>query len=294
MFSSTPLPPGFQSLRNGPVVTVVAEKWQKSVEKLQLCEPGRIATARSAGQGSTGRGTTEIYPLTSSQDPANPNTASARLLFRPMLHGGLFGALLGPTYLTPKRVLKELAVTWALREAGAPVPEPILAQVEKRRLGCHLAMGTRLEENVLDGIAFLNQRPKAKRISSVTRAVGQAVRRFHDAGGSHPDLHLKNLLIREWKNGERDPEILIIDLDGAEIKRQISPGRRMDELMRLYRSVIKRGHNQQLSGEPVREFFDGYVGEDDELRGQLMARLPLERRKLSLRRVSYRFRGWDS
>jgi tRNA A-37 threonylcarbamoyl transferase component Bud32 len=289
MFSSAPTPPGFHALREGSVAIVVSERWKEAVEKLDLCHPGRIASARNAGQGATGRGNTEILPLTSSSsDP------TSRLIFRPMLHGGVVGPLLGPTYLSSNRVLNELYVTWALRKAGAPVPEPVMAQVERRRFGFHLAMGTRLEEDTVDGIGFLNQRPKAKRISQVTHAAGQAVRRFHDAGGSHPDLHLKNLLIREAAHDDSPPEVFIIDLDGAEKRQQVSPGRRMHELMRLYRSVIKRGYNQQLSGEPMRNFFDGYVGEDTDLRDQLIARLPLERRKLSLRRASYRFRGWES
>jgi len=288
MFSSSHIPPGFHSQSQGSITMIVSDAWKDSIEKLDLCHPGRIAAARSTGKGATGRGTTETLQL------HRQDSSEAQLVFRPMLHGGILGPLLGPIYLSPKRVLNELYVNWELREGGAPVPEPILAQVEKRGFGCHLAMGTRLEEDTVDGIAFLNQRPKAKRIAIVTHAVGRAVRRFHDAGGSHPDLHLKNVLIREAHHGGRPPEVLIIDLDGAEIRQQVSPSRRMDELMRLYRSVIKRGHNQQLSGEPMRTFFDGYVGEDTELRDKLIARLPLERRKLSLRRASYRLRGWNS
>jgi 3-deoxy-D-manno-octulosonic acid kinase len=287
-----PIPPGFHALRKGPVAIVVSGPWKECIEKLDLCHPGRIAAARSAGQGATGRGTTEILQLMS--PGVDQGSSQAQLVFRPMLHGGILSPLLGPTYLSSKRALNELYVTWALREAGAPVPEPVMAQVERRRFGFHLAMGTRLEENSVDGIGFLNQRPKPKRIYTVTHAIGQAVRRFHDAGGSHPDLHLKNLLIREAAHDDSPPEVFIIDLDGAEKRQQVSPGRRMDELMRLYRSVIKRGYNQQLSGEPMRNFFDGYVGEDTDLRDQLIARLPLERRKLSLRRASYRFRGWES
>jgi 3-deoxy-D-manno-octulosonic acid kinase len=287
-----PIPPGFHAQRKGPVAIVVSDAWKECIEKLDLCHPGRIALACSAGQGARGRGTTEILQLTTSD--SDQGSSQAQLVFRPMLHGGVLGPLLGPTYFSSKRALQELYVTWTLREAGAPVPEPVMAQVERRRFGFHLAMGTRLEEDSVDGIGFLKQRPKPKRLSTVTHAIGKAVRRFHDAGGSHPDLHLKNLLIREAAHGASPPEVLIIDLDCAQQRQQISPGRRMDELMRLYRSVIKRGYNQQLSGEPMRSFFDGYVGEDTELRDQLMARLPLERRKLSLRRVGYRFRGWES
>ena len=44
------------------------------------------------------------------------------------------------------------------------------------------------------------------------RAVGAAIRRFHDAGGEHADLQVKNLLIDE-RDGRS--EVLLIDLDRA-------------------------------------------------------------------------------
>ena len=128
-------------------------------------------------------------------------------------------------------------VTARLRERGAPVPDPVL--VLGRRVGrfWEAAVGSIHEEDTIDGHTFLLRQPRPDRLRRAARAAGKAVRLLHDAGGLHADLHIKNLLIRE---DARSAEVIVVDLDRAEIRDPMPAQRRMRELMRLYRSLRKR------------------------------------------------------
>ena len=65
---------------------------------------------------------TAIVPLAGSK---------ARLHLRPVRHGGWFGGLLGAKLLGSARPLRELRVTAALAERGAPVARPVLVVAER-------------------------------------------------------------------------------------------------------------------------------------------------------------------
>jgi hypothetical protein len=59
---------------------------------------------------------------------------------------------------------------------------------------------------------------------------------MHDAGLVHVDLNLKNILVQHpWT----EPRIFIIDLDGAELRGEVPLSVRLDNLVRLDRSIVK-------------------------------------------------------
>ena len=196
----------------------------------ELLEPDGFERAFALSGEASGRAATGLLPL----DPGDE-----RVLLRRLRHGGVLGPILGGLYLGLGRCEAELRTTAALRAGGAPVPRPVLA-LAQRRVGPWVAcaVGTVFEEDTVDALAYLHASPGADAIDAAARAAGRAVRRFHDAGGRHPDLHLKNLLLRE-RDGST--ECLVIDLDRARAGADVSPQRRMRELMRLYRSLRKRG-----------------------------------------------------
>jgi hypothetical protein len=209
-----------------------------------------------------------------------------RLVVRRVRHGGWLGGLLAGALLGVGRPLAELGVCAALRERGAPVPEPgfVLA---RRRTGplWNAALATVAEAGARDALAFLADDPPRSRRIRAARAAGRAVRRFHDAGGSHRDLHVKNLLLRESAEGV---ECIVIDLDRARLLAELPPGRRMRELMRLYRSLVKRDLLARVGARGIAAFFGAYVERDRALRAALRARLPLERARLALHAWRYR------
>jgi hypothetical protein len=201
-------------------------------------------------------------------------------------HGGLLAGVLGRALLGLSRPIRELRVTAALGAAGAPVPTPVLV-VGERLAGpvWTAAVGTVHEEDARDGVAFLETGPDRARRLSAAAAAGRAVRRFHDAGGRHFDLHVKNLLFRETPEGT---EALVIDLDRARLVPRISASRRMTELMRLYRSLLKRGLLPSVGARGCARFFGAYVGGDRALRRALLAHLPREQRRVRLHAFAYR------
>jgi hypothetical protein len=117
-------------------------------------------------------------------------------------------------------------------------------------------------------------------------AAGSAVRAFHDAGAHHADLHVGNLLFRARA---ADFEAWVIDLDRARLAQPPAARERMKQLMRLHRSLVKRGLLGQLGARGCARFFSSYTGGDRVLRSALLRQLPRERARLALHSLGYRF-----
>ena len=267
---------GFSSERRDAAMLVVASELADPVGALGLLEHGRIDALFAAGGPASGRGTTALLAL--------PD--GSKLHLRPVRHGGWLGGLLREHLLGFGRPLAELQVTAALGAAGAPVPRAVLV-VGERRFGpcCRAAVGTLDLEGGLDALRFLESRPASPRIARAAAAAGRAIRRFHDAGGRHADLHAGNLVVREGPSGT---EVFVIDLDRARAAAPPSPGRRMRELMRLQRSLEKR-HLLNIAGPVARaRFLAAYTGHDRALRRALLAHLPRERARTALHRLTWR------
>jgi hypothetical protein len=114
------------------------------------------------------------------------------------------------------------------------------------------------------------------------------VRRLHDAGGRHADLHIGNLLLLERQS---EIEVLVIDLDRARVVAELTPARRMAELMRLYRSLLKRRLDRRVGPREYATFFGAYVAGDRTLRRALLTHLPREQRRIARHALLYRRRS---
>lgn len=262
---------------------VYAEALSADFEALGWLEPdgfdrieggGARESGRSA-RGESGRGATVRCEL-----PRSGTT----ILVRSVLHGGLLGGLLGGALGSPERAFRELAVTAALREAGAPVPRPALAAARRTGIAWNARVATVFEPDAPDVVAFLATGPSPATVARAAEACGRAIRRFHDAGGTHADLHVKNLLVRAVGEGF---EAIVVDLDGAEIGEPPDPARRMHELARLYRSALKRGLTDRIDFEANRALLHGYVGEDNALGAALSRHWPRERRRVAVHALGY-------
>jgi 3-deoxy-D-manno-octulosonic acid kinase len=246
-----------------------------AVFALGLDDPDTLSRQLQAGTGRTGRAATALLPL----------PGGARLQLRAVRHGGLLGPLWGDRLLGLGRPLRELAANASLRERGAPVPRPVLVVGVRRGPLWSAAVGTLHEPDTRDGLALLASAPAARQAASAAAAAARAVRRFHDAGGRHADLHLGNLLFRERSGG---CEALVIDLDKAQVGDPPDAARRMRELMRLYRSLCKRGAPPGLRARAAARFLSAYCAGDRRLRAALLAHLPGELRRLSRHARSWR------
>lgn len=197
-----------------------------------------------------GRGTNAILALPSQQ---------RRLHLRPLRHGGLLARVTGKRLLGLQRPIDELEVTARLRDRGAPVPEPVMVLGRRTDFFWEAAVGSVHEEDSIDGLTFLSGRPGGARLRRGACAAGRAVRQLHDAGGLHADLHIKNLLIRESSNSA---QVIVVDLDRAQIQDDVPAQRRMRELMRLYRSLKKRKLLDRLGRRGIAAFYASYLAGD--------------------------------
>ena len=195
-----------------------------------------------------------------------------RVFVRPYLHGGLFGRLTGDWHAGDGRFLDELRVLTAARAAGVPVPEALGIVSRSRGLGMRRGwLLVREMPGAVDLMAFLESSPPAARRREVLAAAGVVLRRLHDAGFEHPDLHLKNVLLAP------EGALYVLDLDRVRRLPSLSRERRLAGLFRFDRYAEK----QAARGRPVSRadrlrVLRAYAGEDwpgrEELRG-LAARL---------------------
>jgi tRNA A-37 threonylcarbamoyl transferase component Bud32 len=251
---------------------IIADRFRDEVEELSLREPGGIERWLATGTPvEGGRGGSLRVELPRSRTPVH---------LRPLQHGGWLRAATQRRFLGTARSAAELEITAKLRAAGAPVADPVLVFARRRGLFWHVDVGTCFVEPSASFGRLLTTADPSRRVDAA-HAAGHAVRNFHDAGGSHRDLHTGNLLVATGA-------VTVIDLDGARCLEHVSPARRMRELMRFERSLRKH-HADQSNLEGIRTaFFEGYTRGDAKLHEQLAARETCERLRNSLHALAWR------
>lgn len=285
--------------------------------------PGRVLSARSDPIGKVPRGyaihrigdawlildrkaTSELVPLrladTAARNalfaraprrgrgaaPSVQLSDGTRLVLRRYRHGGLLGRLTGALYLGPSRALAELRVTARAEQMGAPVPH-VLCLVLWPILGpfWSAVIGTREEGNATDLLSALRDAPSEQQRHGLSRLVGGAIGRLHDAGVEHPDLQLRNVIVTP------DSRVVIIDLDGAVFHRhgRLSARKRAVNLGRLVRSAVKNGlWGRSIDRRDLAAFAAAYTRGRRALRSELRSHITRERWKLALHRLSYPLR----
>lgn len=255
---------------------VVDPEFEDAVLALGLSEPATIQRLLAAAPAEVGRTGTAIVALPGRTE---------RLHLRPVVHGGASARAWGRRLWGLARPIAELRVSAALRARGAPVPRPIFVVGWRASPLWSAVLGTLHIEGTRDGVAWLENARDASAIEAAAAAAGRAVRRFHDVGGRHADLHVKNLLLRESTSG---PEVFVIDLDKARADPTPDPKRRMLELARLYRSLRKRGLLERVGEQGRAAFLAAYLDGDDALGLALLDRWPAERRRVARHALGYR------
>ena len=277
------VPSGYVVHRIGDTWLVLDQKRAPELVELRLADPASRADlfARSPRRG---RGPTPVVPL----------SGGGAVVLRRYRHGGLFGRITGPLLLGPGRALRELAVTHGARERGAPVPS-VLCLVLWPNLGplWSSAIGTFEEPDARDLLEVLDSLPEQADRRRLARHAGAAIRRLHDAGVDHRDLHLCNILAVPDPGSESD-RIVIVDLDRATFPGTgpLEPARRAQNLGRLCRSVVKSGlWRNPLGRREFASLIAGYTSGNRTLRRELRGRAARERASLWLHRLSYGVRS---
>lgn len=263
--------PGFASWRAAGRLLCLADDYADALADAGLFEPDGFERAHAVA-GPAGRGRTALLSLADGR----------RVHVRPVRHGGWLGGLRGDALLGTARPLDELRVTASLRAAGAPVPRPVMVLASRSGPFWRASLATGLEADARDAAHWLAGSPDAGRIRDTAGAAGRAIRRLHDLGGSHRDLHVGNLLVRD------DGDVVIADLDRARRLSQLPAALRMKQVMRLYRSLRKRGLDGCADDGAIDAFWAGYLQGDDALRDAMFARLRVERMRVALHALLYR------
>ena len=129
--------------------------------------------------------------------------------------------------ILPSKARKEWFVAYGLRRQRLPVPRP-LGWIEKVRRGS-VVESLYLSEVVGTGESASEQLESLQNESGV-RLFAETVKRFHDAGLTHNDLHIGNFL---WVRGI----LFLTDLHNASIRKAISLKQRLWNITHLFHSL---------------------------------------------------------
>lgn len=256
------LPPGFEviSLKKGmAVIKSECQTWLK--EGLDsLAKPEKTPEIKHLG----GRGNSFSFPVSDPQ--------INRIVVRPYKRGGfLTGPLLRNIYWGVRRFLQELEVSVIAFNKGLPVSEPLGIVLEPKALGFYKAFilskeitGAKDISTALESLKRAEPCLLSRKKQELLKALVAAIVRFHNGGIYHPDLHLKNILVRENPSGL--PEIFIIDLDRAKYYNSLRFSQRVNNLVRLNRSIIKLGLDKIITASDRLRFLESYlslIGQDN-------------------------------
>lgn len=202
----------------------------------QFFDPEALAREGLLRGQAQGRGTTHFMEL-----------HGQPCVLRHYRRGGWAARLFGDRYwratLPQTRAWREWHLLADLVEQGLPAPRPVAAQVVTDGMFYRADLITRC----LEGAQPLSHALIKKPLSEAQwRAIGQCIRRFHDAGVYHADLNAHNILLgvegsqltAEGSKLDTEDSVYLIDFDKGEIR---SPKRRWQEenLARLRRSLDK-------------------------------------------------------
>jgi len=156
------------------------------------------------------------------------------VVVRPYRHGGIFGAVSGSNFHDPARFISELAVTEKARVLKITALEPVgIGYVQSKRGVWGVWMSRRLKESC-NLQMWMRAFPPS---SSVIFQVAESIGKMHQAGISHPDLTVQNIMV--MPDSRHQPAVSIIDFDGAMMRAPLSAATCMRQLRRLDRSFLK-------------------------------------------------------
>lgn len=229
----------------------------------------------------------------------------APLRLRSSRRGGTLGPLLRDRYARPEGILREFDVWTELAMRGVPTPR--IAFAAARRRGCfwQTCLASVERPSARDGLRLMDEEDDAFALESAARAVGVTLRRLHDCGYTHGDLHLRNLLFEETrseieggprhlaksKSAQRVCSCLLIDFDRARKHAPISPRDRLSDWLRLIRSTEKAGQANRISKRVLAAALAAYCDGDRGLRRALLSSAPSLGSAFWRHRLAWRLRS---
>jgi len=239
------IPPGFIEQRSHNRTWWIKAGWEEIIPACVGMFRSAIRNPQSAILPGGGRGTVQRLELD------QQGTAIVRRYHR----GGLVRHFVRDLYWDrPPRPLAELICSETARQRRVPVAEVLGAGVEWVGWGLYRGLFVSREaEGCINFWEWLQSKPAEKGREAVITAVAQAIACMHEAGITHADLNLTNILVQITTNS---PVVLLIDFDRARVfPDSLSLRQRERNLRRLHRSLNKLDPGGLLSSSTDLEIF---------------------------------------
>lgn len=236
---------GFETHREGRTILLV-----RGALKEMVARSGITGLLREGGPTVEGRRGHAVLDL----------PGGGRAVVRHYVHGGLLRKVTGSTFAGSERFFREVRVSEHLRAHGVNTPEVLGLLVQAGRLGLSRAsLVTRMIEGGRDLLTYLLSEDGRAQMTdpalkkAMIRTTANEVRKMHDSGVIHADLHVKNLLVTP------EGSVFILDLDRARSRERVGPRSRLANLIRLGRSLEKTGADSVITGRDAYVFFLEYL-----------------------------------
>ena len=245
------LPAYFSTLNKGKVTLYVKKEYEnrmsgQDIEGLfNLCKepsPGsNHADKNELNDSHQGRATCKTLLMES--------LGNETFIVREYWHGGMVGKIFKDFFCDGMRPVRELSVCEAASRGGIKTTE-IVAIVKNKVFGpfYKFRLVTKEITESIDLIELLlhsGENRLFKQKKQIINELAKAVNDMHNVDIYHADLHLKNILVKSDHGG--GVQVYIIDLDKSKQYEKIGFQRKMKNILRLDRSVVKlRRKNQEL------------------------------------------------
>jgi len=268
-FAPEALPVCFVIRIKGDASLIIQREWEKTLLSSEILTAEPDDRLIVSGALSGGRGSAVCIKL--------PEIGT--VVLRRYRRGGLIGKFLVDRYLSSSRPFRELDVLAFAHARGVPVPE--VAGASSIRAGLLWHRGRIVTRLIADSVTlpvFIEKnRDGDRRLETVLKKAGAAIRLMHDTGIDHADLNMNNILV------DKKGAAYIIDFDKAKIRTELAKWRRFGNLRRLLRSLRKlKAAGRGLEERDYVMIINGYAGDDRAL-VSLVERKTLGSRLLALR-----------
>lgn len=161
------------------------------------------AARRPDARALTGRGVAYAVAL--------PDGAT-RVVVRRSRHGGMLASFTGERFVPPTRAPRELATALRLAESGVRTPEVVAFATYPAGAALRRAdVVTREVAGGLDVPAAFGAPPDDDERRALLGAMAQLLAALTAAGARHPDLNVKNILLRSAADGSVEAFVLDVD-----------------------------------------------------------------------------------
>lgn len=238
------IPPAYDLVRAGPVRAALRRDLRPLLEPWLLAP--RLVLPAGAEPLAGGRGGAFRAVLPGGQ----------RVIVRLYRRGGVLGRFVHETFVGPglglgARPLRELVVTAEILRRGVATVEVLAARVEGRLFyrGALVTAEIPSATTLFDAL----RRADPARRRALAASAGRVIATLHEAGVSHADLNMTNILVAPGPDGER---IALVDFDRARLHRGTLPtAARRRNLARLARSLAKLDADGTVAGAEERRVF---------------------------------------